>query len=252
MGMVAILQAQQMLGNRRSWPLAIFLALPVALSVLLRATDSLGPLSPAPPEAYKIYFFLLYVHAMCELGALLYASTLIAAELEGQTLGYLFTRPIRKWQVLCAKYAAVVAVLTPAVLASLLASWLVLGRPGGKDLLLGIGACSAAALAAWSAMFLLIGALIPSRAMVVGLLYTLVEFFLSFVPAVLNSASVTYYVRSLAVRLIGFDAPDEARRVLGDATAAHACWMLALMAAGGLAAACLVASTREYLAAKNE
>ena len=65
---------------------------------------------------------------------------------------------------------------------------------------------------AWggTAVFCLLGLLVPRRAIPVGLIYTvLFEFLLSVVPAVVNELTTSYYVRSLAWHIADLTLPEE-------------------------------------------
>lgn len=246
---IARLQVRQMLGEHKIWALALLVALPALISLLLRVSGGIGP--TISPEAPVIYLFMMYPQVMCELVALLYATTILSAELEAQTLSYLFTRPLARWRVIVGKYAAAVTVLGAIISLSLAGSWLLLGAPKGAQGLFGLWSGVCAALAAYSAVFLLVGIVVPARAMVIALVYALVEFALSFVPAVLNTLTVTYHLRSLVVQMVGIEVPPDLARVVGGASGTAACSALAAMVAGGLAAACWAASLGEYAAAKG-
>src|SRR5262245_53629855 len=125
---VARLQLRQLLSNRKALALALFLAFPAGVSLLLRLSAG-GEIDDQ--AGMSVFLFVLFPQVTSELLALLFASTLIANEMEGQTIVYLFTRPLAKWRVVVAKFAVVAAVLTTAITASLLVSLAILGFPGG-------------------------------------------------------------------------------------------------------------------------
>ncbi|MEX0712145.1 MAG: ABC transporter permease subunit [Pirellulales bacterium] len=248
---VFVLHMRQMLADRRAAALLLFVALPLAVSLLLRFASDIQ--HETSREVSTGYLFMMYPQVMCELLALLYGSTLLGAELEAQTLGYLFTRPLARWRIVVAKYAATVATLIVPVSASLYFSWVAIGSPGdGARLLGGVWLGVVGSLVVYSSIFLLLGALIPARAMVLGLIYAMVEFALSFVPAVLNTFTVTYHLRTVVAHASGMEVQAELRGVLSGDSVPLAVLALALMACLGLAGACWTVSVREYLGTKAE
>jgi len=240
------LQLRQLLGGRKFWLVVLFLGAPIVLTVVIRVWGDLP--TNVTPDPRSLYLFALYTQALAILLALLYGASILSTDLEGKTLTYLFTRPLPKWTIVVGKYLGIVVFLAPATLASLLASWAALGAPGGPKYLLGLVACTGAAVLAYNALFCVFGVAFPRRALVVCLLYAgIFEFLVSFVPAVINMLTVNYYLRSLAVRIVGLEVPSQASRVVGNAPLGSAVAVLAGIVVATLAVASLVASTREYL-----
>jgi ABC-type transport system involved in multi-copper enzyme maturation permease subunit len=195
-----------------------------------------------------IYLFMLYPQSICLLLALFYGSSLLGTELDNKTITYLFTRPIARWRVVVGKYLAIAAALIPPTAASVAASWLLLERPGGVRLLAGMEAGACGAVLGYTAVFVLIGFLVPRRAMVVGLLWGLVfEFALSLFPALVNGFTVTYQLRSLVVAIVGIELPPDLLRIIGDASVASALLALFSMIAIGLIVSARLAARREYV-----
>ncbi|HVC98024.1 MAG TPA: ABC transporter permease [Pirellulales bacterium] len=254
MAAVFSLQVRQILCDRRLLLLALFLCLPVVLAGAIRWGGGFTP--GAQPDDEKlgvgIFLFLLYPQAMCELLSLLFASSLVSAEIDGQTLTYLFTRPVPKWRIVVGKYAAMWITLVVPVVASLVVSWMVLGAVGGARLLSGMCLGVGASLLAYGAVFAFIGVVVPNRAMAVGLLYAMIEFALSYVPAVLNNLTVTYYLRSLVARILDVKIPIEAQRIVGGASLSLSCAALAGMVLAALAAASWVVSQAEFVVARGD
>src|SRR5262245_15440241 len=157
---VAWLQIRQITGERKLLALCLFLALPVGLSFVVRVKGGVDMWSGAQ-EPPTIYLFLLYPQILCELLSLLFATTILSTEIEGQTLTYLFTRPIAKWQVVVGKYLGMVAALAPLVLVSLICSWLLIKSPGGLKLIGSLGVATVGSLLAYGAIFAFFGTLLP-------------------------------------------------------------------------------------------
>ncbi len=254
MAAIFYLQVRQFLCDRRLLLLALFLCLPVVLAGAIRWGGGFLPGANSDNEqlGVGIFLFLLYPQMMCELLSLLFASSLVSVEIDGQTLTYLFTRPVPKWRILAGKYAAMWVTLVMPVMASLVVSWLVLGATGGARLLSGmcLGVC--ASLLAYGAVFAFIGVVLPNRAMAVGLLYAMIEFALSYVPAVLNNLTVTYYLRSLVARILDLKIPLEAQRIVGGASLPLSCAALLGIVLAALAASSWVVSQTEFVVARSD
>lgn len=196
----------------------------------------------------SIYLFLLYPQTVCLLLALFYGSSLLGSELDNKTLTYLCTRPIARWRWILGKYLAIVAALIPPTLISLSASYYLLGAPESPALLLGLGAGAVGGLLAYNAIFVLLGFVAPRRAMVLALIYGVVfEFLMSFVPALVNNFTITYYLRSLVVDAVDLEIPAQLSRVVGGASAQTACLAIGAMVVFGLGFSALLAKRREYV-----
>lgn len=218
MGAVAILQIRQMLGGGKIWLLLALAAAPLPLAILIEQYGEFGS-AEERELVLGIVLYFFYPLAVCLLGSILYGSSLLSAEIEGKTITYLFTRPLPKWRILLSKYGAMASCLALPAAAGVFLAWLILGAPGGAGLLLGLLAGVGLAAFAYTAINLLIGALFSARPLVVGFIHGLVlELALSLVPAVVNSFTVAYYVRSLVARLSGLKLPLELAQAVGDAS----------------------------------
>jgi ABC-type transport system involved in multi-copper enzyme maturation permease subunit len=195
-----------------------------------------------------IYLFLLYPQVICLLISLFYGTSVLGHELGGKTLTYLFTRPLPRWKFVVGKYLGIIVALTIPTCVSLLVSWWILGADGGFSVISGLLAGTVVALLAFNALFILFGFLIPRRAMIAALLYGVIfELILSFIPALVNQFTITYYVRSFVVEMLDIDIPPEAIRVVGGASPQGALVALAVITVGALAASSFLAARREYV-----
>ena len=79
------LTLRQILGGMRVWLLLLFLGLPVLLLAIVLSAGGFRFFHD-PEVTRGIYYFLLYPQALCILAALLYGSSLLAADIEGKTL----------------------------------------------------------------------------------------------------------------------------------------------------------------------
>ncbi|MEM7200515.1 MAG: ABC transporter permease subunit [Planctomycetota bacterium] len=280
------LQVHAILGSKKRWLVALLLTVPAVLTYVTMTFGGLGELRRTieandgqfvvgevdqiriegpDGEVHErtriafdlpwqtvgaIYLFLLYPQMLCMLLALLYGSSLLGSELDGKTITYLFTRPIPRWHFVVGKFLAIVAVLLPPTAVSLAVSWQLLGGPGGVQLLGAQLASVFGSLLAYNAVFVLIGFIVPRRAMVVALIYGVVfEFLLSFVPAIVNTFAVTYYLRSIVVEMLQLEVPHEIARIVGDASLPAAIGSVLAITVVGLGGASMLAARREYVVA---
>jgi ABC-type transport system involved in multi-copper enzyme maturation permease subunit len=161
---------------RRSLLVAALLGLPVVLGLLVHW---LGP-SPRPSPTMGAGLFdqvitYYYLLAALPLVALFSAGSLIADELEGRTITYLFTRPVSRASILCGKLASYALAALTFALPAIVLSFLVLlsldglaaiGEHAG-DLARALGV-TVLALLAYGSLFALAGILFR-RPLVLGI-----------------------------------------------------------------------------------
>jgi len=194
------------------------------------------------------FLFILYPQVICLLLALLYGTSVLGSELDGKTLPYLFSRPLPRWHFVVGKYLGIVASVAIPTGLSLMASWLVLGFASDVSLFIGLLAGTVGALFAYNAVFIFFGFLTPRRAMIVALIYgILFELILSFVPALINQITVTYYLRSLVVEILQLEVPREMARVVGGASLPIALLALLAIIVVTLTASSTLAARHEYV-----
>lgn len=245
------LQMRQILAEKKFFFVALLLAIPIALSVIIHFVAD-KPNADEPNQEFGVAAFLyfFYPQSVLILLSLLYGTSIINAELEGKTLTYLFTRAIPKWKVVIGKYVALVATMTVPVAISMTISWLFLWAPGGAKLLGGLCFTGFAAVATYTAIFAAIGTFVQKRPIILGIVYGMIETFMSFVPSMAGSMTVTYFLRTLALRSIHVDyqkMPEEIVQLLGDMSFPGACLVLGLMIVIALFISAFGASTKEYV-----
>ena len=194
--------------QRMLWWFALA-AFPVFIMGIIRVNAFAYPESQRHPDWQQIWMtfcawllFALIPMLVSILGTLLWTTPAVSAELERRSWVYLAVRPNGGTAVLLGKYlAAVTWVIPPALigltlavaiagLASFEQSWRVWWTMTRLVLL---------SAPAYAAIYLLLGVVLPRRAMVVAVAYTLIfELVISFVPAVINKITVQYRLRSLA------------------------------------------------------
>ncbi len=177
--------------------LAVF---PVTITLLSRWVQSNeGEIPPADRNSF--WSILLYVAipcVCCAMSALLTAGPAIATELEQRSWIYLATRPHGIAWLLLGKFLVATLWAFTAATAAVSASIPFINAPDPRDIWLGILRIAALAAPAYSATYLLLGALFPRRSMVFCVMYTAgVEVLLGSFPAVINRITVQYRLRSL-------------------------------------------------------
>ncbi len=239
-----------MLGGARIWILALFLSLPVLLLLATVLAHGLNFPEESRDTISGILLYVLYPQSLCILATLLYGSSLLAAEIEDKTLVYLFTRGLPRWRVLLDKYVAIVTVLTLLTGTSMSVSFFVLGAPAGLRLWLALMTAILGACLAYTAIFAFLGLLVPRRAIPVGLIYAvMVEFVLSFVPALVNELAASHYLRSLAYHIAGSRVgrlPGEVLQIIGDATPLTCVLALLVIPLLALSLSALIVHRREW------
>lgn len=207
-----VLSLRQMLGGRKIWVLGVFLSLPILLLVLILAASGFD--LPEDPDfdveghAMSVFLYVVYPQVLCVLASLLYGASLLAGEIEDKTLTYLFTRTLPRWKVLVGKYVATALALSLLIVLSMSVAYAICGFPVGLRIWTALAVTSVCACFGFTAVFCLLGLLVPRRAIPAGLIYAvLFEGFLSTVPAAVNELTVSYYLRSLGWHIADIEIP---------------------------------------------
>jgi ABC-2 type transport system permease protein len=201
----------QMLWSRRSVFLGILLGGPVILAALIAILTSSGldafrRLNGAPINGATIFgmiIWLLYIRFILPILGVFYGTSLIADEVDDKTITYLFTRPIPRSAVLLGKYLAYLACTVLLVLPSVMLVYFLIVPVGGgsvaaafPSLVMDFGMLIVG-LAAYGAVFALVGARIK-RPLVVGLVFAFGwEPTVLLFPGYLKRATVAYYLQAL-------------------------------------------------------
>jgi ABC-type transport system involved in multi-copper enzyme maturation permease subunit len=146
--------------------------------------------------------FALIPMLVSMLGTLLWTTPAISAELERRSWVYLAVRPHGGTAVLLGKYLAAVTWVIPSAILGLSIAVPLAGFATPEDswrIWWSMTRLVLLSAPAYAAIYLLIGVVLPRRAMVVAVAYTLIfELLISFVPAIINKMTVQYRLRSLA------------------------------------------------------
>lgn len=193
---VTTLTVRQFTGGRTA-RLALALSL---IPALFAAIYVARPWDVTPDEFAIDLFRELIVPTLLPIVVLLPATAAFGNELEDGTLPYLLMKPVSRLRLVLGKYAAVLLVTVPALLAGMAVTTLVASRgPGAGDLgriLVAMVGASVAAAALLGAIFLMVSLVIP-RALLAGMIYVFAwESLLGrFLPGVQAISSREYALR---------------------------------------------------------
>lgn len=249
---VFTLSLDGMVWSRRSLMMAVLLGLPALFALVYRLVLAAHlPQQLSGFDLYAVVIAFYYVRNVLPLAALFYATALIADEVEGKTLTYLLTRPIRRNAILAGKYAAyLVTTLVLSLPAAVLTFFLLATARGWS----GIGAAvpdlfrdlgvMALALAVYGAFFTLLGVSLR-RPVIPGLLFLFVWELAANLPGYLPRVTITAWLRSLVRHRPAHEGvADMFGQVLPAALSLE---VLAGMLIAFLAGAIWIFSTREYV-----
>ena len=253
----------QMLWSRRSIFLALVVFGPVMLAAIVRIVAELVPSSSlringavvGGPAIFGMMIWLLYVRFIVPVLGVFYGTSLIADEVDDKTITYLFTRPIPRGAVLIGKYLAYLGCTVLLILPTVMMVFFLivpLGRgsigQAFPSLLTDLGMI-ALGLAAYGAVFALVGARLK-RPLVVGLVFAFGwEPTVMLIPGYLKQLTVAYYVQALVPHAMPEDSTLGAiLQVFNDVPPISAALTaLAIITAGTLWLAARTVETREYV-----
>lgn len=200
----------EMLWSRRTVFMALAVGAPVVITLVLRTIDELG-MSVLRVNGVRVsgsvifggVFWLLYLRFVVPVLGAFYGTSLMSDEVEDRTITYLFTRPIPRGAIIIGKYLAYLVCTELVVLPSVTAAYLLVSPVGGGSigatfpLLLTDLGILAIGLAAYGAVFALIGALVP-RPLVAGLILVFGwEQVALLVPGYLRRFTIAHYLQAL-------------------------------------------------------
>jgi ABC-type transport system involved in multi-copper enzyme maturation permease subunit len=251
----------EMLWSRRTVFMGLVVGVPVVIAVALRALRELGaaPISVnntavAGNVIFGIMMWLLFIRFIVPVLGVFYGTSLIADEVEDKTITYLFSRPIPRGAVLVGKYLAYLVCTIFVVLPSVVLVWLLVVPMGGSlgasfpDLLKDLGIL-ALGLAAYGAVFALVGA-VMKRPLLTGLIFVLGwESIIMAVPGYLKRLSVAYYLQGLVPHAMPGNSPLSLIQELFREvpSLAQSLGWLAVITVGCLWLAARAVARREYI-----
>src|SRR5262249_3380103 len=207
------------------------------------------------PSIFGMMMWLLYVRFIVPVLGVFYGTALIADEVDDKTITYLFTRPIPRGAVLIGKYLAYLACTVLLILPTVTIVFFLIVPLGGASigpafpLLLTDLGMTALGLAAYGALFALVGARLK-RPLVIGLVFAFGwEPTVMLVPGYLKQLTVAYYLQALVPHAMPQDSTLGAiLQVFNDVPPVPASLAaLATIVGAGLWLAARTVETREYV-----
>jgi ABC-2 type transport system permease protein len=198
----------EMLWSRRTVFLALIVGGPVLISIILRIVDLMNVpamrvngVKMGGASIFGLLIWFLFLRFIVPILGIFYGTSLIADEVEDKTITYLFTRPVRRSAVLVGKYLAYLACTTLVVLPSIMVVYFLIVpfaqvAASFRALLIDLGLL-ALGLAAYGAVFALVGVVVK-RPLVASLIFAFGwEQVALVVPGYLRRFTVMYYLQGL-------------------------------------------------------
>jgi ABC-type transport system involved in multi-copper enzyme maturation permease subunit len=197
-----------MLWSRRTIFMVLVVGSPVIVALVARIVQSMGtaPLRVNGVQVNPITMFgamiwILFLWFIVPVLGVFYGTSLIADEVDDKTITYLFTRPVRRGAVVIGKYIAYLLCTTLVVLPSVMIVYFLMVPfsqvPGTfMSLVIDLGVLGLG-LAAYGALFALIGAAVK-RPLVAGLVFIFGwELVTLVIPGYLKRFTLAYYLQPL-------------------------------------------------------
>lgn len=171
----------EMLWSRRTIFMALVVAAPIMLSLIVRGVEMFGMsalrINGQRVAGFGIFGAMiwgLYLYFIVPVLGVFYGTALMADEVEDKTLTYLFTRPVSRGAVLVGKYLAYLACTILVVLPSVMICFFLLvplsALPTSFPSLLTDLGLLALGLAVYGSLFSFVGAFFK-RPLIIGLVY---------------------------------------------------------------------------------
>ncbi len=207
---------------RMAW-WALLALFPVFIVGVIRFTmpdEAQRVMHPIPPEQLRIFWasmlYALIPMLVSMLGTLLWATPAISAELERRSWVYLTVRPNGGTAVLLGKYLAAVTWVIPPALIGLTIAVPLAETGDGWQMWSTMARLVCLSCPAYGAIYLLLGTLLPRRALVLAVAYTLIfEFVIRIIPAIINKLTVQYRLQALLVKWCKLSLSDPGDRPSG-------------------------------------
>jgi ABC-2 type transport system permease protein len=164
---LATVTVRGLLGRRRTLLIGLLAALPVLVAVLIRVGGG-------RPDAAAVLDTLV-IRTVLPLVALVLGTAALGSEIDDGTLIFQLLKPVARWRIALAKTAVAVGLTVLLVVPPMLVTGLLLGGTGAASLGVAAGFAMAAlaGATAYAVAFTALG-LVTSRALIVGLGYTLI------------------------------------------------------------------------------
>lgn len=198
----------EMLWSRRTIFMALVMAAPVILALVSRIVQAMG-VAPLRVNGVRVsgagifgmMIWVLFIRFTIPVLGVFYGTSLIADEVDDKTVTYLFTRPVQRGAVLIGKYLAYLVCTILVVLPSIMIVYFLVVPlsevAASFSLLLTDLGIMALGLAAYGALFALVGTVLK-RPLVVGLVFAFGwEQLALLMPGYLRRFTLAYYLQGL-------------------------------------------------------
>ena len=198
----------ELIWSRSTIFMALVVGAAVVLSIVVRFVQASGiaPLrvngvSVDAASVFGMIIWVLFLRFIVPVLGVFYGTSLIADEVDDKTITYLFTRPVRRGAVVVGKYLAYLVCTTLVVLPSVMIVYFLmvpirLIPSSFISLIVDLGVLGLG-LAAYGALFALIGAALR-RPLIVGLVFVFGwEFVTLVLPGYLKRFTLAYYLQPL-------------------------------------------------------
>jgi ABC-2 type transport system permease protein len=163
---IADVTLRGLLGRRRALLVGLLAVLPVVIAALIRLAGGRSDIAEILDT--------LVVRTTLPLVALIVGTAAVGSEIEDGTLVYTLVKPVPRWRIALAKILVAVGLTVVVLVPPIILAAILLAGLGGETLATAIGFAIAATAgaAAYAAAFTTLG-ILTTRALVVGLAYTL-------------------------------------------------------------------------------
>jgi ABC-2 type transport system permease protein len=166
------LTMREFVSQRRSLLIILLAAVPVLLSVIVRLSD--------PEDLNRVEWMTstlldgTMIRSILPLSCLLLGTAAFGNEIDGGTILYLLTKPIRRSEIVLAKFVSAASLSGVFLVGATIISGLIASESSaGADVVAGFSVAVAIGVLAYTALFILVS-LVTQRALLFGLAYILV------------------------------------------------------------------------------
>lgn len=241
--------------GRMGWWCAMA-AFPVMITILIRTLGDfeIHNTLEAQKSIWSVTLYALIPCVCVALSALLTAAPAVASELEQRSWVYLATRPNGIFWLLIGKFLVSVTWAATAAWLGTALSVALCGMDELPRMWASLSVLSLLSAIAYSAVYMLVGAIAPKRAMVFCMMYTvIVELVFGSIPAVINRMTVQFRLRTLFVNWMPLDdqIKDESvfQYVMMEGSSFMQCFWLITLSILFLVSAIVVAHRKEFTSA---
>ncbi len=189
------LTAHQLLGRRRGFLIALLALLPIGIALLFRLAGDGDEATDFAAGMINGFVFTL----LLPIGALVFGTSALGAEIEDGTIVYLLAQPVARWRIVVVKATvASLATIALTVPAALITAVIVLDGFDSESLWWGAAVATVAGSIVYSTLFVGLST-ITGRALIIGLVYVFVwEAFITSIFDGTRWISVREYVFAIA------------------------------------------------------